>query len=283
MNTQQLETFIQVADNLNFARAAEVLNMTQSAVSRQIHSLEEELGVKLFLRTTRTVTLTPAGVGFLEDAKKVVNTLKVATAKAAKSAGSSIQVVTIGCGSEADLDLLGKILTKTRVSMPEVHPFVKVIPHRSILSLFSQGDIDVLCGFRDDVPKISDVSYREIADISICCALPDDLFLSEKSEISESELYSGNLILCNALPSKAVAIQEQIASHILPEKTYMCENLHATLAMIRAGYGFTITPKIEFSGVKCVPLTGTKSLSYGLFYKSDSPTAVLKKFLEAAV
>ena len=52
MNTQQLESFIQVAENLNFARAAEILNVTQSAVSRQIQGLEEELNTKLFYRTT---------------------------------------------------------------------------------------------------------------------------------------------------------------------------------------------------------------------------------------
>ena len=59
MNTQQLESFIQIAENLNFARAAEILNVTQSAVSRQIQGLEEELNTKLFYRTTRTVLLTP--------------------------------------------------------------------------------------------------------------------------------------------------------------------------------------------------------------------------------
>ena len=42
MNTDQLMSFIQVAENLNFARAAEILKITQSAVSRQIHSLEKE-------------------------------------------------------------------------------------------------------------------------------------------------------------------------------------------------------------------------------------------------
>ena len=47
MNTDQLKSFIQVAENLNFARAAEILKITQSAVSRQIHSLEDELGAKL--------------------------------------------------------------------------------------------------------------------------------------------------------------------------------------------------------------------------------------------
>ncbi len=65
MNTQQLETFVQVAEHLNFARAAESLNITQSAVSRQIHSLEDELGIKLLHRTTRTVILTPEGPAFL--------------------------------------------------------------------------------------------------------------------------------------------------------------------------------------------------------------------------
>ena len=59
MNTQQLESFIQIAENLNFARAAEILNVTQSAVSSQIKGLEEELNTKLFYRTTRTVLLTP--------------------------------------------------------------------------------------------------------------------------------------------------------------------------------------------------------------------------------
>ena len=73
MNTQQLESFIQVAENLNFARAAEALNITQSAISRQIHSLEDELGTKLLHRSTRMVTLTHEGISFLETAKKVIN------------------------------------------------------------------------------------------------------------------------------------------------------------------------------------------------------------------
>lgn len=81
MNTQQLESFIQVAENLNFARAAEALNITQSAVSRQINSLEAELETKLFNRSTRTVSLTPAGISFLEDAKEVLTKLQIASLK----------------------------------------------------------------------------------------------------------------------------------------------------------------------------------------------------------
>ena len=69
MNTFQLTCFIAVANTLSFARAAENLHVTQPAVTHQIKVLEQELGVPLLHRSTRSVTLTPEGQTFLEDAK----------------------------------------------------------------------------------------------------------------------------------------------------------------------------------------------------------------------
>ncbi len=281
MNIQQLETFIQVADNLNFARAAEVLNMTQSAVSRQIHALEDELGTKLLLRTTRTVTLTPAGVSFLEDAKKVVNTLRVATAKIQHNTEANIQVVTIGCGNEVELDFLCGVLKQCIQQMPDVHPFLKVIPHRSILSLFSHGEIDVLVGFRKDIPLHNGVVYQELAQIPLCCVFPEAHPYSHKGNVQEADLYSEHIVLCNAVPARAFELQNQVVAHILPQNTYVCENLQAALALVRAGYGFTILPKIEFNvvGINYIPLQNVEPLSYGVFYKNGSLSPVLKKFV----
>ena len=72
MNTFQLTCFLAVADTLNFARAAELLHVTQPAVTAQIHSLEKEMNVKLFKRTTRSVKMTEEGLIFLDDAKRIV-------------------------------------------------------------------------------------------------------------------------------------------------------------------------------------------------------------------
>ena len=72
MNTFQLSCFLAVAETLNFARAAEQLHVTQPAVTQQIHSLESDLNVKLFKRTTRTVKLTEEGKIFIHDAKQIV-------------------------------------------------------------------------------------------------------------------------------------------------------------------------------------------------------------------
>ncbi len=72
MNTMQPICFLTVAETLNFARAAEQLHVTQPAVTQQIHSLETELNLRLFRRTTRNVELTQEGLIFLGDAKSIV-------------------------------------------------------------------------------------------------------------------------------------------------------------------------------------------------------------------
>ena len=74
MNTIQLECFLSVAEHLNFSRASEELKITQPAVSHQIRSLEEELDVRLFRRTSKSVSLTQEGMLFLPDAQLILKT-----------------------------------------------------------------------------------------------------------------------------------------------------------------------------------------------------------------
>lgn len=68
MTEIQIECFLSVANHLNFARASEELNISQPAVTHQIKTLEAKLGVKLFKRSTRLVSLTEEGLYFLDDA-----------------------------------------------------------------------------------------------------------------------------------------------------------------------------------------------------------------------
>ena len=75
MNTVQIECFLAVSEHLNFSRASEALKITQPAVSHQIQTLEEELGVKLFKRTSKSVSLTPEGIQFLPDAELILKTV----------------------------------------------------------------------------------------------------------------------------------------------------------------------------------------------------------------
>lgn len=283
MNTQQLESFIQVAENLNFARAAEFLNITTSAVSRQIQSLEEELDTKLLHRTTKNVSLTPAGIIFYNDAKEILAKLQLTTQKVKHHSEANIQVISIGYPNESDVSLLERLLKRCRVQLPEIHPFLRIASSRLLLNMFIHDEIDILFGFKDDIPMRDSFSYCELAQIPVCCALSAGHPLSQKEEISEKELLTENIVICNSheIPSPVAGIQNMLSHQFSPNSTYYSENLPAMLTLIKSGYGIGILPEMSSADTSLtyVPLKYDFSLSYGVFYKRNSKNPVLKKFL----
>ena len=108
MNTIQLECFVAVAEHLNFSRASEELKITQPAVSHQIHALEEELGTKLFLRTSKSVSLTQEGLMFLPDAQLILKT--ALSAKERLGRHEHFIPFDIGCHNYIELGLLPPVI-----------------------------------------------------------------------------------------------------------------------------------------------------------------------------
>ena len=283
MNTGQLESFIQVAENLNFARAAESLHVTTSAVSRQIRSLEEELNTKLLRRTTKSVSLTPAGIIFYNDAKEILAKLQLATRKIQDHIETNIQVISIGYTDEADPSLMVDLLNRCREQMPEIHPFLRIVPSRLLLNMLINDEIDILFGFKDGIPMRENFIYRELAQIPVCCVLPSGHPLAQKEELSEKDLLSENIVVCNSheIPSKVASVQNTLSNQFSPNSTYYCENLQAMLTLIKSGYGIGIFPEMPDTDTSLVyvPLNQDYSLSYGIFYKDISNNPVLKRFL----
>ena len=95
---RKLRYFVAVGEELHFGRAAERLHMSQSPLSRAIRELERELGVVLFVRTTRRVELTPAGSALLVRARRALAEIDLAVDEARGAAGSEHGVVGIGYG-----------------------------------------------------------------------------------------------------------------------------------------------------------------------------------------
>jgi DNA-binding transcriptional LysR family regulator len=89
MELRHLRYFVAVAEELHFRRAAELLHVAQPAVSEQVRKLEQELGVKLFDRTQRSVSLTVAGSAFLEESRHVLRHAEVAQ-HAARNAAEQV-------------------------------------------------------------------------------------------------------------------------------------------------------------------------------------------------
>ena len=97
MNTTQLECFLAVANTLNFSRAAEQLRLTQPAVSHQINSLEDELGVRLFKRTSKSVRLTQEGYLYIQYAGEILRLFNVSKGRLRESSEEQQRIAQLLC------------------------------------------------------------------------------------------------------------------------------------------------------------------------------------------
>jgi DNA-binding transcriptional LysR family regulator len=98
IEVRQLRYFVAVAEELHFGRAAERVHVSQSPLSRAIRELERQVGVVLFVRTTRRVELTPAGEVFLEHARRALAEVDLAVERARGAGAPDRRVVAIGHG-----------------------------------------------------------------------------------------------------------------------------------------------------------------------------------------
>jgi DNA-binding transcriptional LysR family regulator len=117
---KHLTSFIAVADQLSFVRAAGQLHISQPALTGQIQKLEEELGVQLLTRNRRTVRLTEVGKIFLEEARATLARARQAADRAQKAARGEVGRLRISFVSSAALEVVPRIVVEFRKKYPEV-------------------------------------------------------------------------------------------------------------------------------------------------------------------
>jgi len=120
MELRHLRYFVAVAEELHFRRAAERLHVAQPAVSEQVRKLEQELGVRLFDRTQRSVSLTPAGIAMLEEARQVLRHAEVARQAARSAAERATMRLRVGYLSDSLPTSLPRALRAMAVTTPSV-------------------------------------------------------------------------------------------------------------------------------------------------------------------
>jgi DNA-binding transcriptional LysR family regulator len=120
MDLHQLRCFVAAAEELHFGRAAQRLEMLPSALGRFIRILEEDLGTRLMMRTTRSVTLTDDGAAFLKEARSLLAQAEALVAKFRMSGRKQAATVRVGAIDSAAAGLLPMLLHDFRMQRPDV-------------------------------------------------------------------------------------------------------------------------------------------------------------------
>lgn len=285
MNTFQLTCFLTVAETLSFAKAAKLLNVTQPAVTHQIHSLEEELNAQLFKRTTRSVEITQEGLIFLNDAKNVLNIISLAKKRFEEPVVDDRQFFSIGCHSNNELRLLPEILRQMADSCPMLYPVFQVVPFQHLYQLLDEEAVDVIIAFQEKSSKKIDGIYKELTQVRITGVLPATHPLAEKELLDEDDLRTQRLLLLDPqiCPDNLNAVQHELTTGRAVSELLMCGSADACITLAKAGFGIAIQPdfpSLRDPALAYIPIESAEPLSYGAYYKSVTGKPLLKLFLQ---
>lgn len=286
MNTTQLECFVTVAEHLNFSKASHVLKISQPAVSHQIRMLEEELDVKLFRRSSRSVLLTQEGFQFLPDAKRMLRTAY--SAKERLSRREQFLMLEIGCHNYMELNLLPPVLKKLAGEFPLLHPSIHIVPFPSLFGLLDTHQVHAVVGAGDAQKKLS-LCYREFARTPVVCICAPEHPLARHESLIRAQLTEEyNFIGCSPdhVSNSVFSIQSSVLSALPPEKRFLTESIESAIALAKAQIGYTLYPDFPLSreqGLCYVPVTDLPNVSFGVYYLPGNEDPALRRFVKLMV
>ena len=283
MNTTQLECFMEVANCLNFSRAAEHLSITQPAVSHQINTLENELGVKLFHRTSKSVRLTQEGFLFTQYAGELMKITALSKARVKECRQEAPLRLVIGCRNTAELWLLRPALARLRRTRPEVLPVLRLVPFDALENLLEEESIHLMFTFQESAP--SKARYLELTRCPVMCICAPGHPLAEEQTVTSRQLQAAERIAaCRppACPRELFEIQGRVMGGRSTNQILFCDNQEAIYPLVEAGYAFALVPDFPHSRVpqlRYIPVADAEPLSFGAAYLSEKGNPALGHFL----
>jgi len=162
MELRHLRYFVAVGDEQHYGRAAKQLHVAQPALSRQIQDLEEEIGVKLFDRLGRGVKISTAGKSFLEDARRILQQVTEATARAKRAASGQSGTLRVGFVESISWDgVVPDSFWQFRESQPDAELQLKPLSSLQQIEAIRSGQLDG--GFLFTMVNIE----RELAQLEV--------------------------------------------------------------------------------------------------------------------
>ncbi|MCH3953829.1 MAG: LysR family transcriptional regulator [Eubacterium sp.] len=247
----QLECFTTLAGTLNYLRTAEELNMTQPGVSRQIQSLEQELGTRLFHRTTRSVSLTQIGAEFLPEARQMLNTYYHVMEWISSFHEGAHYALKIGYNDPHALVPIRKILAPLLAEKQNLSPELSLDQTDVSLQRLVSGDLDLVFGIKDAKFKNDKISFIPVHDEHFFCVLRKDHPLAQKFKrkrrkiVSSEDLFPYRQVI--NIPPYLLKNAFSRGHKLLPVNdtllNSMAANSSEACALVLAGAGYCLLPE----------------------------------------
>ena len=290
MELRQLESFLAVADELHFGRAAERIHLSQPALSQQIKRLERELGVELFARTQRSVALTAAGATLLEPAARILGDTADLASIARRAADGTTGSLGLGYVGSALFSVVPPLMQALADEAPGIDVTMIERKTEEQLEAMRTGELDVGVIKQPQQPPAG-FEVVPVFTETIGVALPDRHRFAGKEEIDLAELADDPFVIFprEAEPDTfdtlmAACTDAGFTARIAQTGT----SLQTVLGLVASGIGaaFVVESVMENSrrdGVSHVRLTPpTPQLTTALALPVESRNPAVAVFAEIA-
>ncbi len=283
----QLRSFIAVAEELHFGRAAARLHMSQPPLSRQIILLEHQVGVRLFVRNNRRVELTLAGRAFLPEARRLLKLAESAIRSARRVACGEVGQVTISFTASAGYDFLPPILRRLREELPGVECILKEMVSIDQLDALEAREVDIAL-LRPPVRRAG-LEDERVSRETLIVAIPSTHRLSEMVTVSLAEVAEEKMVTYSAPEGRYFnELMNRLfaPAGITPDSIEAVSQVHTALALVRAGLGIAFVPeaarKLHFEDVKFLELDPAPRFFVDLHsaWRRDNDNPALPKALD---
>ncbi len=284
MELRHLRYFVAVAEEGSVTVAAEKrLHTAQPSLSRQLRDLELEVGAPLLVRTSRGVTLTPAGQAFLDHARLALAQASEAVAAARRVARPAKASFSVGFLTGQEVEWLPHVTQILRDQLKEIDFRVSSDFSPAVAEAVQRGEIDL--GFSRIEPQ-PDVTYEVIASEPIVAILPADHPLAALSEIDPAALGDFPFIGYTDTPHVLRGIVERYLRErgVIVSTSHFLDSFATGISLVASTGGLTLLPayveKLLPRSVVSRPLAGPSPvIEIAAGYRADNPSPVLRSFL----
>jgi len=250
LDIDNLKAFIQVAQEKSFSRSAEILHLTQPAISKRIASLETKLSTRLFDRVGRTVHLTEAGELLLPSALRIDAEISRIKNEIFNRGNALSGNLSVGVSQHVDINHLGTHFKSFKNQNENVNIDLRFLPVDRMLGDLEQGRIDIgFCTMCDGWPnqkRFGKLNFDQIRSEPLKVSVDRNHPLTAEHSVSVNHLAEYPAILPQPLTAARVTIDHWTNRHnIKPTVSMETTDFATARAMACAGFGWTFLPESE--------------------------------------
>jgi len=287
MEFRHLRYFVAVAEELSFTRAAAVLHVAQSAVSAQIRSLEDSIGVTLLERNSRRVELTGAGRMFLRGAKKLLFDLEENVRQTRRVGRAETGHLAIGFIGAQSHEWMPLVLRRFRQKYPDVEVTLKEMVPSAQLEAVSTHRLDLgVVGAIDGKPPAG-LQVECIVEEEPLVGVPSDHPLANRPFVRLQQLKGEGFILTsreNAPSYRSWLARLCQRAGFAPKVVQEVDRARTAVQYVAAGFGISIfgehISRQPAPGVKFIPLRPCdQKIRYGVAWRKEPDEPLVDRFI----